>query len=644
MIPFRGKLFDEFHGFDHDGKVEMQIEPRAQILDIWRSIVDYSFDGKGWQTGGRSEGNSISDAEQLLCILYPATQIPMLRLDSLDEIAPDALEALEKLGRDIDIVRRLLDALGGYFRTYLDADGKPTFTAGSYLRQERDDQPDGGPTDDQLEMEVVDSFSMSVTLSLGVVGFLQVLRGGVKNTKTLRQIAELRQLASERLTAAMVGLLRSFSVHVFERESLPGKHFLQTVNQGNDPERIVADQFTRSVSDIRTRLREEVLIGSAPGREDLENPNRLFECGWSWGVVKNAETVDFLGERTPQRDGVADDRPYLYFTGVALDGIQDLFSDRTRILGLLDDEQQRLATILQLRWELALQFWNQVATFGNGRWPVEDVPWRTTDGEENDYFTLFACSIVVQRIEQAVSRERESPASLNRIGRVLEELASRGRITRRSVQNDQALSLHAPGVRLLLDGSELLGPRQAWVVSSYASLLLKRTIATASLIPDTSRRERLSILGDQIWEHLLGRRLDTGSGAGLWDQPSNVLPVDKPPHEHPSWYHTERVVECLVAASNVIREKPRTSQMLSDLAAEYLAEAEHLYDREKLNGTPNAGFSIRATFQSIAARLDRARDLRFDQPGTSLVLAQDVLRDLDVISTARTAPHEALDQ
>lgn len=621
----------------------MLIEPRAQILEIWRSVVEYSFDGERWRTGGRSEANSISDAEQLLCIMYPATQIPMLRLDSLDEIAADALQALEKMGRDIDVVRRLLDALGDYFTTYRDDDGRPTFTAGSYLEREWEDQSGGEPTDDQLAMDVVDSFSISVTLSLATIGFLQVLRTGVTNQKTVRQINELHQLASERLTAAMVGLLRSFSVHVFEQESEAGKHFMRTLNQGQGPERLVAEEFGRSVSDLRTRLREEVLIGSAPGREDLENAHRLFECGWSWAVIKDAEAVDFLDERTPQRDGVADDKPYLYFTSVALDGIQDLFSDRTRILGLLNDEQQRLATTLQLRWELALQFWNQVATFGTARWPVEDLPWRTTDGTENDYFALFACSMVVQRIEQAVARERESPASLVRIGRVLEELANRGRITRRPLGHDPALDLHAPGVRLPLGGSELLGPRQAWVVSSYASLLLKRTIATASLIPDTSERDRLANVADQIWNHLLGRRLLVNPGAGLWDQPSSVLPVDKPPYDDPSWYHTERVVECLVAASNVIREKPRTSDALSDLVAEFLAEAEHLYDREKLNGTPNVGQSIREKFHSIAARLDRARDLRFDQPGTALGLAQDVLRDLDVIATARTISLEARD-
>lgn len=620
----------------------MQIEPRAQILDIWRSVVEYSFDGKDWLTGGRSEGNSISDAEQLLCILYPATQMPMLRLDSLDEIPTDALDALKKLGRDIDVIRGLLSAMSTYFRTYRDADGRPTFAAGSYLVPEGDDEAGSGTTQEQMEIDVVDSFSMSVTLCLAVIGFLQVLRGGVTNQRTLRQISELQKLSSERLTAAMAGLLRSFAVHVFERDSVPGQHLLRTLNQANAPERVIAEDFARSVNEIRSRLREEVTIGSAPGREDLENPNRLFECGWTWGIVRDAGAIDFLSEETPQRDGVSVDRPYLYFTGVALDGIQDLFSRRTQILGLLNDDQQRLANSLQLRWELALNFWNQVATFGAERWPVEDVPWRTTDGVESDYFTLFACSMVVQRIQEPT--ERVSPANLVRVGRVLEELATRGRITRRPMENDQALALHSPGVRLPLEGTELLGPRRAWIVSSYASLLLKRVIATASLISDTTERDRIAGLGDEIWDHLLGRRLPGGVGAGLWDQPANVLPIEKPPAGNPSWYHTERVVECLVAASSVISERPRTSLTLSELAGEFLAEAEHLYDREKLNGTPNAGLSIRTTFQSIAARLDRARDLRFDHPATSIVLMQDVLRDLDVLATARTTPHEARDQ
>ena len=98
-----------------------------------------------------------------------------------------------------------------------------------------------------------------------------------------------------------------------------------------------------------------------------------------------------------QPTGVAEARPYLYFTVVALDGIQDLFSERTRLLGLLDEEQQRLARALQLRSDLTRQFWSKIATFGRGgRWPLEDLPWRTTDGRESDYYSVLLTSIVIE--------------------------------------------------------------------------------------------------------------------------------------------------------------------------------------------------------------------------------------------------------
>ena len=59
----------------------MEIQTRRHILEIWRATVDYSYrDGK-WTWGGRSGRNSISDAEQLLTILYPATAIDSLKID-----------------------------------------------------------------------------------------------------------------------------------------------------------------------------------------------------------------------------------------------------------------------------------------------------------------------------------------------------------------------------------------------------------------------------------------------------------------------------------------------------------------------------------------------------------------------------------
>jgi hypothetical protein len=73
--------------------------------------------------------------------------------------------------------------------------------------------------------------------------------------------------------------------------------------------------------------------------------------------------------------------PYLYFTVVALDGIQGLFLDRTLTVGLLNVERQKLAEALCLRWELTQQYWSGIARFGGDRWPLQDIPWRTTEQE-----------------------------------------------------------------------------------------------------------------------------------------------------------------------------------------------------------------------------------------------------------------------
>src|ERR1700744_3674048 len=102
----------------------MEIQTRRHILEIWRSTVDYSYRRGKWHWGGRSGRNSISDAEQLLTILYPPTAIEWLRLDTVDETADDVLEYLRPLGNPVDIPRRLISFIGEYMRTYL-VDGIP---------------------------------------------------------------------------------------------------------------------------------------------------------------------------------------------------------------------------------------------------------------------------------------------------------------------------------------------------------------------------------------------------------------------------------------------------------------------------------------------------------------------------------------
>ena len=44
---------------------------------------------------------------------------------------------------------------------------------------------------------------------------------------------------------------------------------------------------------------------------------------------------------------------------------------------------------------------------------------------------------------------------------------------------------------------------------------------------------------------------------------------------------------------------------------------------------------MRESFQVVGAKLRRAREIHRDRPGTASVLAQDVLRELDMIDAAR---------
>ena len=611
----------------------MEIQTRRHILEIWRAIIDYCYRDGTWTWGGLSGRNSISDAEQLLTILYPATVIESLKLDSVDQTADDVLEYLQPLGNAVDIPRRLLQFIGDYMRTYL-IHGTPDFSGGSYF--ETKDSEAAAVKPEQLNLDVVDSYSMSVTLCLSTLDFLRVLRQSLRSKRMLAEVDELEGLSSQRLTAAMVGLLRSFTVNTFDPGDPAGQRLCTMVNQSRTATENLVRDLLEKLARVRVGLRQELASGPGQLAEELENPGRLFECGWSWGVVDGAPEVADTGDIGQQPTGVAEARPYLYFTVIAFDGIQDLFSERTRTLGLLNEEQQRLARALQLRWDLTRQFWATIATFGAGlKWPLEDLPWTATDGRESDYFSVLLSSIV---IEAAASSDRSGNIDIDRIGRLLEELANRGRITRRPTQNDPAIALHIPGMRLRLGGSEKVaeGPRLEWLVTSFTLLVLKRLLRVAELLDDNSARLRYLDLADQIWQQVERRRIDTESARGLWDEPTQVfLGTDYAPYGTPSWYQTERVMEALVAAANVTQSSPTPASILTDRAVHLLAEAEHLFDQERLRGTSDTGEQMRESFQVVGAKLRRARELLLDRPGTASVLAADVLRELDTIDAAR---------
>src|SRR3954447_8863015 len=111
----------------------MRIQPRRQLLQIWRATVASSLSADGqWLWGGRGGSNSISDAEQLLCLMLPATELSRFRVDGPNETGEDVTQALGGLGDAIEIPRRLVSILIDYLRRYTldDGAGTPSFAGG----------------------------------------------------------------------------------------------------------------------------------------------------------------------------------------------------------------------------------------------------------------------------------------------------------------------------------------------------------------------------------------------------------------------------------------------------------------------------------------------------------------------------------
>jgi hypothetical protein len=622
----------------------MKVQPRHQLLQIWRGVVDESFGGGQWRWGGRDGRNSISDAEQLLCILAPATSVSSFGLDEPDSTSEDVAAALSGLGTRVDIPVKLLRAVDEYLTAYTEPDGTPVFSGEGYFSPPtlRNGNGPGELTPELRARQVVDSYVMSINLSLATIGFVRQFRRSIpRDQALLDEISRTEQLASRRLTAAMVALLRSFTVWVFDPDSRDGQSLTRTVNQTGLPDEQVQRLFRSQLADVRAGLRD-LTIGIAPKvAADLLRPNKMFECGWSWSVVRESPPIPTADDIGRQDDGLAEEGAYIYFTVVALDGIAELFSERTRQLGLLDDEQSRLASALRIRWDLTQRYWATIATFGAGgprRWPVEDMPWRTVDRYESDFFTLLVTSISARDL----GGRRDIDIDLARLAGVLAELAERSRITRRAFETDQAVLVHHPGVSIVLEGTEEFGPQLKWVATDFAPLLLKRVVSTAGLTSDLRLRGQLLGLADDIWEHIETRRIEDGPARSLWDQPARVFQKFSDRFDRPSWHHTLRVAESLTLAARLVATHPPRSEQLADFAYDLLAEAEHLFDQELLLAPERADLPLRAKLELNRDRLRRCREIVTDRPASATALVFDVLRDLDQLSAARQNPPGAV--
>ncbi|GHB34020.1 hypothetical protein GCM10010377_25870 [Streptomyces viridiviolaceus] len=609
----------------------MQIKPRQHLLDVWRAVARHSFDD-GKLVWGDTDGlSSVADAERLLCLLYPATEVPAFRLDQPDTTERDVLRVLEGVGSRLEIPPNLITALAQFMRTHTGPDDSPTFAGGHYFKPA---DPKDELTHEQAQLGVVDSYSMSVTLCLATLGFLKIYEGTTTRPEVRKAVAELREATNTRLTAAMISLLRSFTVNVFDAESEQGRRLIEVIGQNRQSDRAVLQQFSRRFRPLRATIIESLTRGIQVD-ESIRDESQLFECGWAWGVVKDAPKVTDLEEQVPgQPDGIADRLPYVYFTVVALDGIQDLFSERTLTLGLLDADQQKLAEALRLRWELSQQYWSAVARFGTDRWPLEDLPWQTTGLRlESEYFSLTVAAILVHDLV----RRKATDDDLTRTVAIMERLADRGRVTSRMTRQDPTIRLHNPGVTMPLAGSERSGGLLQWRMTDFSAQLLKRIIQLAELSRNIGAQDRLLRLAERAFEHLWDRRIEEGDGADLWDDVRAVYPDARDAGPRLSWSITERITECLVAARNLYEQQPIRSPELAQLARELLSEATHLFGKEQLEASAGTDGSRGRAMRSIENRLDHARSLIDERPATAFALALPVLQELDTLAQARGA-------
>src|SRR5947207_14647066 len=101
--------------------------------------------------------------------------------------------ALDVMGGATEIPRRLIQVLIEYYERYTDPHTRtPIFAGGSYFGGGADAEE---PSQQQQALDIVDSFAMSVTLSLATIGFLRVYRNTTRRLDVQKQLERLEEMA-----------------------------------------------------------------------------------------------------------------------------------------------------------------------------------------------------------------------------------------------------------------------------------------------------------------------------------------------------------------------------------------------------------------------------------------------------------------
>ena len=297
------------------------------------------------------------------------------------------------------------------------------------------------------------------------------------------------------------------------------------------------------MNSVRGRLGEARL--SVNQTVELDELEVLFEIGWTWGIASDAPEValqtygDYIGA---QPAGLAESSPALYFTTQVTEAIGYLFAERTMTLGVLNEEQERLASALRLRRDLTQKYWSRLARFGES-WPVENIPWRTVDGKKSNYFSLLVCALVIQEFQQRNVDEHD----LRRIEALMSELARRARILHRPLRGDPG-TIYVLDELIFMEATFPVHTRFGWLADEFAPVLLKCAAQLAALTSDPFMREELLDLATTVWYHLQPRLNDTERSLTKWRSSGQMFSSLQPTDGAVSWPLTAQIVDALVTA------------------------------------------------------------------------------------------------
>jgi hypothetical protein len=618
-----------------------RLDPHTQVLALFQrwSLVTGADASKELPLDNRNkEHNPIIDAEYLLALLYPLSEMPGMGVRFVKEKdgsvsyfpreAAGKLTALaEEKASQIEVLERIVGLCAHFFDTYQSSSGEPQFGARGYIETGNGSEHTVVPEESLFTTEAA---SFSLTLCLTVMQMARRLLDYHPESESLRKtLNEISTLASKRLTVSLQGLIAAYAVST------------RTSSDWNKRTRRTWKDHIRELQDVERRLK-------ALGAE-LSGGDKAFECGWSWAPLEPKKILrgrtDVSGNDDRAFDAArslsskvpvhGEAEPYFYFTVSAIDAIADL--PKAVQAELLTGEQVTLANRLINLCSIAIDYWT-VLGFGGGdsnRWPVLDVPWSPADTDpakpeanSSEYWNLYLLRLAADRIPV-------DPRSMEQTIGLLRLLGDAARITRAPFpprDDEKIRTFHWPGRLLTLLGyrnkgatTEHTGDKEnlqfQWAIYDFAPQLLKVTAQMLARCTDKEQRDQLVRLCEEIWTHLAHRADLEGTS---WDNLAGAFPdfhhKGNPPEAGTSrmvgsWYMTERVAEALVAMAKAMEVRPAPDPQLKafclSLATTLNFEIQQVLSSEVISSKQASQISL------LLERTQTARQMVDDSPGAA---------------------------